>query len=229
MVTVELSITEEQLAKIVKPFRQVYVVVGHTTLMYYSDEALVKNDRVILETKGGTVMGRVSSFGQTINCNPFGGSTRYQAKKHIIENITQQKIYKGEYIQMAGTKHIEVSHLNSNRKYTLRTDLDVAIGDVVVFECGVNPGGNQEHGMMSVGVVTNTDVMCHTSVMWVVDTVDLKEHTMRKERLQKAETLKARLNEKKKQFQDIELLNLIASKDPETKELLDQYLELIGK
>ena len=31
------------------------------------------------------------------------------------------------------------------------------------------------------------------------------------------------------QFQDIELLNLIASKDPETKELLDQYLELIGK
>ena len=214
---------------VARPYRQVYIVVGHTTLLYYSDAELTKNDRVILETRSGTVVGRVSSFGQTIRGNPFDGSTRYQAKKHILENITQQKVYEGEYIQMAGTKMIEVSHLNSNRKYTLRTDLDVSLGDLVVFECGMNPGGNQEHGMMSVGVVSNAEIIGQSATMWVVDIVDLKEHYVRKENTKKAEALKARLNEKKKQFQDIELLNLIASRDPETKELLDQYLELIGK
>lgn len=209
------------------PYIKVYLQVAlKVTLGYYTDMDVSVDDIVVAETRYGLVKARVTSLGPAAVGNPFD-SNMYRATKHVVENVTK-KIYDKENTVMAGTKTIEVKHLNTDRKYILSTDKDLNAGDIVVFECQAQAETVRNINMMSVGVVIDADPPVLTSGSWVVDVVDLTDYVERKERLKKADKLKAKLNEKKKQFQDIELLRLIAHNDPETKAMLDEYTELIG-
>lgn len=197
-------------------------------LGYYTDIPVEVDDKVVIETKYGLVYGRVASIAGTIDEDPFN-SPNYKAKCHVLENVTK-KIFDKETIIMAGTKTVEVKHISSNRKNILYTDLGLQVGTVVVYERRGGTENNQQADTMSVGIVTNVDPDAVTATHWVVDIIDMTNHEERKERLRRAAKVKAKLDAKKKQFQDIELLRLIAQSDPETAGLLEEYNQLlVGK
>lgn len=209
-------------------FLRIHIVLGkRSTCVYYTDMAVDINDKVVVDTRYGRCIGKVSTIDGPVQGNPFTSDGQYHATCRVVENITK-KIYDKECILMSSAKTVEVQHVNSTHKNIVMTDLDLSLGDLVVYER--SPKLPEEHGTsMSVGYVTNTDPAALSANCWVVCKIDLTAYTERKERLKKAAKLRAQLNEKKKQYEDVELLRLIAANDPETKRLLDEYTELLGK
>ena len=183
----------------------------------YTDMDCTEKDKVVVETKKGLVKAKVVSLDEPIDYDPFESG---RAKCHIVENISK-KITKENIIMFANQKTVEVQHVSSNRVGVFYTDLNLKVGDIVVYERGA---GQQ----WSVGKVVNIDPDCLTADRWVIDLVDTAQAELRKATEKELKKLKAKLEYKKSQFQDIELLRLIASNDPETAELLEQYSRIAG-
>lgn len=205
--------------------------------VYYSGLAVEKGDKIVVETKYGPAIGEVQAITKSIKEDPFS-DPKYCAKRHVLEN-TSKKLYKEERKIMA--KVIQVKHISSNKSTLVYTDMDLSVNDTVVFERNAQFSSTParvtaetefldgaEHTTMSVGIVVSTEVEAVTAAYWVVDKVDMAAHYARKERAKQARKLKAKLDQKRKQFQDIELLRLIAESDPETKTMLEEYTKLLG-
>lgn len=205
------------------PWQRVKVGVAFGQLMYYSDIHVDLDDIVVVETKYGPVKGKIVSLEGSVNCNPFEENNQgYRAKKHVLENATK-KIYDKENVIMFGSKTVEVQHISSLRTGIFYTDLDLHNNDIVVYEAPSRDGTVAMH----VGRVINEDPDVVTAKFYVVDVVDMAQYEARKARIKEAGKLRAKLEAKKKQYQDIELLRLIAASDPETKQMLDKYTSLI--
>ena len=185
---------------------------------YFTPMPVEPGDKLVVETSKGLMLVKVCAILEHVHIDPFAKNNKYRATKHVLENVTK-KIYKEEPI-MFGCKVVEVKHVSSNRKCLCYTDLSVDLGAYVVYE------DSNEEPHMHVGVVTNVNTDAVTAKSWIVDTVDTSAYVERKVRAKEAEKIRVQLDEKKRQFQDIELLRLIAANDPETKALLDTYLEL---
>lgn len=197
---------------------RIRVKLGTSILMYYSELPVEVDDIIAVETRNGIAKGYVVEV-DPISVNPFEPNSQgYKARRHVVENVTKN-IRKEELI-MFGCKTVEVKHVASGKTNIYYTDLTLAVNDTVVYE--------DESSMLHVGVVTDINPMVVTAKNFVVDKVDMDAHNKRTERIKEANKLKAQLDLKKKQFQDIELLRLIATSDPETKEMLDRYTKLIG-
>ena len=197
--------------------------VGSVALTYYSELLVEVNDIVVVETRNGPVRGRVIAIIDTVHVDPFDKDNGYHAKKHVLENATK-KIYK-ETMIMLGSKTVEVRHIGSNRTGVFYTDIDLKEGDTVVYE---SDNSNASGTSLHVGIVTNADPDVMTAKYHIVDVVDMSAHKARKERIKKASKIRAQLDAKRKQYQDLELLKLIAASDPETKTLLDEYTSLVS-
>ena len=138
------------------------------------------------------------------------------------EILDHPKLNEESVVIMFGAKTVEVKHISSDRRLVCYTDMDLKVGDTVVYDSG-------DKTYLHVGTVVNTDPDAYTAATtWIVDTVDLESHNERIRKAKAAQKLLTKLNAKKKQFQDIELLRLIAATDPETKEMLEEYTKLIG-
>lgn len=214
-------------------FKRVKVcLAGQFSCVYYTDMTVAIGDKVVVTTKFGVTTATVTDIDDCIFEDPFKEG---HASQRIIENSTQ-KIYNKEYVIMPGTKIVEVKHSCSNSRGIFFTDLDLKVGDTVVYdgyamfcrETDQRNTGAPQAGGMHVGVVTDTDPDVITAQSWIVDIVDLKAYNDRIERAKTAAKLKQKLDAKRKQFQDLELLKLIAQSDPETKAILDEYISLIS-
>ena len=163
-------------------------------------------------------MAQVVDINEPIDYNPF---ERGKAKCHVVENSTR-KIYqtnKEDLIIFANQKTVEVKHISSGRVGIFYTDMNLQVGDVVVYErTQIDKNTAREisdkdiDNQWSVGVVTNADPDCVTAQTWVIDVVD----TSRAKELKK---IKAK---------DMELLRLIAQSDPETAQLLETYNNVLN-
>lgn len=211
-------------------FRKITVQITERSVVnVYTDITCSIDDRLVIETKGGLVMAQVVDIDEPIDYDPF---KRGNAKCRVLENSTR-KIYqtnKEDMIMFANQKTVEVKHISSGRVGVFYTDMNLQVGDVVVYErtqidksVAKEISGKDMDNQWSVGVVTNADPDCVTAQTWVVDMVDTTAHERRKEMAKELKKIKAKLDQKKKQFQDMELLRLIAQNDPETQSLLDSY------
>ena len=179
--------------------------------MYYSTIPVDAGDKLVVTTQHGITTCNVTSVIDVVN-------NKGNSKQSVLENRTKN-IYEKGTIVMTSVKIVEVQHDKSNRMNILYTDLDVKLGSTVVYE--------SDNGM-HVGMVIDMEPEASVARHWIVDVVDMATYTARVERSVKASKIKARLDHKRKQFQDIELLRLIAANDKETEALLAEYIELIG-
>ena len=212
-------------------FRKIVVQITENSIVHvYTDITCAVGDRVVIETKGGLVRAQIVDIDEPIDYDPF---ERGNAKCRVLENSTR-KIYqtnKEDMIMFANQKTVEVKHISSGRVDVFYTDMNLQVGDVVVVyerpqidkSVVKEISGKNMDNQWSVGVVTNADPDCITAQTWVVDMVDTTAHERRKEMAKELKKIKAKLDQKKKQFQDMELLRLIAQNDPETQSLLDRY------
>lgn len=202
-------------------WQKIYVSISTATLCYYSELPVEIGDKVVVETRYGPVIGEVTTVIETIHENPFNKSSKYSAKKHVLENATK-KVYKEEPI-MFGCKTVEVKHISSNRKNVFYTDLNLKVGDHVVYE------SDHENGKsMHVGIVTDVDPDVVTAKNFIVDAIDLTAYNDRMERMKKASKIRLQLEAKKKQYEDMEILRLIAQHDEDAKQMLAEYSALMG-
>lgn len=196
---------------------KVTIFACNTPLNYYSELPVAVNDRVIVETRHGPMEGRVLEVTGTIDFDPFKpNKCGCKATKHVLENITK-KIYKEE-LNMFGCKTVKVKHTASEKVGVFYTDLELKNGDKVVYE--------STDGSMHVGTVIDNDPDIMTAKNYIVDVVETTAYTARLNAIKEAEKIRAKLELKKKQFQDMELLRLIAANDAETAELLKQYTKI---
>ncbi len=161
--------------------------------------------------------------------NPFKNTSSKGPKAtcRILENITQD-IFEEETEMTIGYKVVEVKHLNSKRTGLYATDiLDIAVGDLVVYESAIAYDGKPAGEMaLHTGTVVNVSPGATVATHYIVCKIDLTAYKKRKECAEQISKIRQALNAKKKMYQDMELLNLIAERDPATKALLDEYLEL---
>jgi hypothetical protein len=222
-----------------------YKIFTDTHLNYYTDMPVDVGDTIVVEAQGKALRCKVEAIINKVDFDPFDPSSHkehgVQARCHVLENTTK-KIYYKESIIMFGYKVVEVKHVGSNRTGLFYTDLDLKKGDIVVYEAPANY--MEEHDElgnpntfhrnkssyigMHVGEIIDDNPDSVTAKCYVVDKVDTAAHEARKQRMVEANKLRAQLNEKKKQLEDIKLLELIAQSDPETKSMLDQYKALLS-
>ena len=179
-------------------------------------------------------MAQVVDISEPIDYNPF---ERGNAKCHVVENSTR-KIYqtnKEDLIMFANQKTVEVKHISLGRVGIFYTDMNLQAGDVVVYErtqidksTTIEISDKDMDNQWSVGIVTNAYPDCVTAQTWVIDVVDTSRHEQRKAAAKELKKIKAKLDQKKKQFQDMELLRLIAQSDPETAQLLEIYNNVLN-
>jgi hypothetical protein len=216
-------------------FRKLAVQITERSVVnVYTDITCSIDDRLVIETKGGLVMAQVVDISEPIDYNPF---ERGNAKCHVVENSTR-KIYqtnKEDLIMFANQKTVEVKHISSGRVGIFYTDMNLRVGDVVVYErTQIDKNTAREisdkdmDNQWSVGIITNADPDCVTAQTWVIDVVDTSRHEQRKAAAKELKKIKAKLDQKKKQFQDMELLRLIAQSDPETAQLLETYNNVLN-
>ena len=114
---------------------------------------------------------------------------------------------------------IRVKFPNSynNQEYDFFCYIDVKVGDTVVVDT-VN--GLQ---IATVSSLNGGD----KATKEVVDVVDLDAFNERKKKAAQIKALKSKMNKRVKELQDIALYELMAEKDPEIKEFLDELKKLL--
>lgn len=186
---------------------------------YYTALSVSKGDKLVVATKLGAAIATARDIGLELDFNPFAIGV---AHKHILENITKH-IINTEVATMSLAKIVEVKHVGSNRRGVFYTDIPLSVGEKVVYESA----DEQNNGTgLHVGEVVNTEPRATIASSWIVDVVDMGDYIARMEKQKEIARLRKQLDAKTKQFKDMELLRLIAERDPETKKLLDDYIEL---
>ena len=211
-------------------YRKIQVAIDHGGVCnYYSNLPVRIGDKVCAESVNGILVGRVTDYDPEIDYNPFKTG---KAHKRVLRIMKEEE----ETTNMLGFKTVEVKHINSARKGIFYTHLDLKVGDTVVYDGNMpnvtatdkvaKKDNESPYSAFHVGVVTDINPIAAYAECWVVDTVDTAAYNFQLGRAKSASKLLAKLNAKAKQFKDLELLSLIATHDPETRELLAEYLEL---
>lgn len=188
-----------------------------------------------LKTYGciGTVVGDFTS-GQTLQV--CIGDTVLTYKKRNIQKVTSDfelknnegdsNMLMGNY-EIAKIKFIEGTNTNTEYHYALY-DESFIIGDHVVVK-------SANHGL---GLAVITDIIhdsCVTQAMRdycnegreIVSKFDISAYELRVEKRKAAKQLKADMNKKMKEMQELAMFEMMAKENPELKEMLDAYKELI--
>lgn len=101
--------------------------------------------------------------------------------------------------------------------YSFFTDIDdLAVGDYVVCDTVNGP---------ALGTVMKVDVT-NKATKWVIDKVSMDAHLERLKREEKKRVLKAKLYEMKKDLEEIAIFEMLAEKNPEVKNMLDELKSL---
>jgi hypothetical protein len=109
-------------------------------------------------------------------------------------------------------------------EYDFRTDLDLNVGDLVV--CDVCYQG--ENCYTNGRVIRVMEQPSTKAVKWVVQKIDLEAHMKRLELQSRIAAVKAKMERRRKELQDIEIYKELAQHDEEMSGMLKQLLDLEG-
>lgn len=212
-------------------YRKIQVAIDHGGVCnYYSNLPVRIGDKVCAESVNGILVGRVTDYDPEIDYDPFKTG---KAHKRVLRIMKEEE----EITVMVGFKTVEVKHINSTRKGIFYTHLDLRVGQTVVYDGNMPDYSSTEkiakradespYSAFHVGVVTNVEPTTQTAQCWVVDEVDTAAYNFQLGKAKAAAKLFSQLNAKVRQFKDLDLLRYIAERDPDTKAMLDEYLDLV--
>lgn len=172
--------------------------------------------------------------GQSVCVQIFGRDTlltyNYRSlalvDKYDIDNKKGEEIMMGNYT-VCTIKFIEGTNTGREYHYALYDD-NICCGDYVVVK-------SANHGLGIAQVVEIIPDGCVTQAMLdycnagreVVAAFDMGEYNNRVEKRKKAKQLKAEMNKKMKEMQELAMFEMMAEKNPELAEMLAAYKELI--
>ena len=171
------------------------------------------------------------------DCGYYGRVLTFKPSSlQIVISISNNQTYtnKGEDNMLMGNfkiakiKFIEGTNTDKEYYYALYDDFIISSDYVVVKSAN--------HGF---GVAMVTDIIsddCVTQSMRdycnegreIIAKFDMVAYEQRVEKRKMAKQLKADMNKKMKEMQELAMFEMMAEKNPELKEMLDKYKELIG-
>ena len=133
----------------------------------------------------------------------------------------------GKYNAVCTIKFIEGTNTNREYYYACYDD-SISINDYVVVK-------SANHGM---GIARVVDMLCNSDITQlmldhcnagreIISKFDMSAYEERVEKRKKAKQLKADMNKKMKEMQELAMFEMMAKENPELKEMLDAYKELI--
>ena len=199
----------------------------------------VKVIRKGLKTSGLTgVVNNIEDRGYTIVVHvtiPVWGSMSYNPKSLRLDNNTNNiETDEGENNMLMGNytvckvKFIEGNNTEREYHYALY-DNDICINDYVVVK-------SAHHGF---GIAQVVDIIadCYVTQSMrdycnegreIIAAFDMGDYEDRVNKRKIAKQLKADMNKKLKEVQELAMFEMMAEKNPELKVMLEQYKELIG-
>ncbi|WP_324658944.1 hypothetical protein [Bacillus cereus] len=117
-------------------------------------------------------------------------------------------------------KFVEVTFDNNtySKKYVFKNDItDLVIGDKVVVETANG---------LSVATISGFLETSKIGTKFVVQKIDMVAHNNRLEKEKKLATVKAKMEERRKKLQEIEIYKILAKEDSEMAKLLAEMNEL---
>lgn len=200
-----------------------------------------KGDKVAVVKRGlytsgreGVVIGPVeNSKCVWVKINGLGNMAYSPYSLKLISRENNNTDNKGENVMLIGKykvcaiKFIEGSNTTTEYNYALY-DSNINVGDYVVVK-------SANHGM---GIATITNIIADENVTdamrnycnggrEVVAKFDMSTYNERIEKRKMAKQLKADMSRKMKEMQELAMFELMAEKNPELKEMLETYKELI--
>jgi hypothetical protein len=147
-------------------------------------------------------------------------------ENNIQDNKGENNMLLGNYM-VCKIKFTEGTNTNREYYYALY-DSNISTGDYVVVK-------SANHGF---GLAVVTDVVADEHITQamrdycnggreVVDKFDMLSYENRVEKRKKAKQLKANMDKKMKELQELAVFEMMAEKNPELKDMLDEYKELI--
>jgi len=104
-----------------------------------------------------------------------------------------------------------------SKKYEFKTDIELQVGDKVVCDTAMG---------YTVADVVEIKEDSSIAKKWIVSKIDLTAHLIRLEKEKKLAEIKAKLDRKRKEIEEMQILQLLAERDSEFAVLLEEYIEL---
>ena len=156
-----------------------------------------------------------------------GIKNSYNEKSLVLAN-KQNNIIKGDNNMLVGNYRVAmvkfVQGTNTVKGYAFALfDNDIEVGDLVL--CDTSNG----YSVAKVEeIISKADYEGTTVTKEIICKVDFTEFNNRKENRAKATKLKAEMDKKIKEMQELTLFEMMAEKSPELKEMLEAYKGLVG-
>jgi hypothetical protein len=117
---------------------------------------------------------------------------------------------------MLRTATVNFLYGNTRDGYDFITDIqELTVGDVVVVESSL--------GLGLATVVAVCDEVTAKAKKWIVCKVDMEAHNKRMAKTEELKQLKAKMEARRKQLQDIQVYAILADNDSKMAELLKEY------
>lgn len=156
------------------------------------------------------------------------GTTHSYNEKSLVLSNEQNNFYKGDNNMLVGNYRVAmvkfVQGTNTVKGYAFALyDNDITVGDLVLCDTsnGYNVAKVEE-------ILSKSDYEGTTVTKEVICKVDFTNFENRKENRAKAIKIKAEMDKKIKEMQELTLFEMMAEKSPELKEMLEAYKGLLG-
>ena len=172
------------------------------------------------------------SYSQILSLNPHSLRLLIPYPNNSAYDYTNNNT-KGEENMLMGNytickvKFVEGTNVNREYQYALY-DNNIGVDDYVVVK-----SANHGMGIARVTGIIPSDYVTQQMRDYcnegreVVAKFDMSSYEERVEKRKKAKQLKAEMNKKMKEMQELAMFEMMAEKNPELKEMLDAYKELV--
>jgi len=122
-------------------------------------------------------------------------------------------------MKIVGVRHLE--GYDVNKIYYFKTDIeDLNEGDIVVID---------SNNKLKLAEVVEADPKLNENFVvkkWVVDKVDTTKYNERIQKEKRLKELKNKIDKRRKELEEIQILEMLAEKDDEMRQMLNEFKEL---
>ena len=179
--------------------------------------------------KIGTVVRNVyGTYGKILVCldgevNPYGATDYFYFKPYELSLINNDILEENNMQNVVNYYNIvKIQYLDNTKPSSYdyaNFDMSLNVNDLCVV-------ASANHGL---GLARVTEVICRNDIQTtreIVAKVDTQDYDFRVASRKDAAELKAKMQERAKQLQDIALYQMLAEKDPEMQDLINRYQSL---
>ena len=212
---------------------------GRTIDLHYIVQAdLIVGDLVLCESIKGPLQGKIISVEK---CN-----VKHSDKHKKVKKLDPEEVEQGEEennMLQSIFKVVKVQHNSSSRENYVYTSLDVVPGDIVVYQANQERSFNPNIEDPNIEGSFRLSVNWHVGIVkeiyspnsckkpvnhdaFIVQKINTEQYFRDLATKERAISIKNKLDAKRKEFEQMQIYEMLAAADPSAKALLDEFKQL---